>query len=79
MINVPFLYTLYFTSEDETPAHQKLERKWYDISLGEKIIYIDIGYKSTQNQTDKWRKDTKGKENTVIYILPLWIKSLALT
>ena len=36
----------YFTSKDETPARQQQKRKRYDILLREKIIYIDIGYKS---------------------------------
>ena len=56
----------------------KLERKRYDARLHEKMIYIDIGYKSVLHQTDKWRKETKDKEATLIYILPLWIKSWAL-
>ena len=47
----------YFTSEYETSASQ-LDRKWYDVWLLEEMIYIDIGYKSAHQQTDKWRKDT---------------------
>ena len=35
------------------------------------MIYIDIGYKSVYHQTDKWRKNTKDKQDTLIYILPL--------
>ena len=31
------------------------------------MIYIDIGYKSTHHQVDKWRKDNKDKEATLIY------------
>ena len=35
----------------KTPAHSKLERKLYDILMaGKKMIYTDIGFKSTQNQ-----------------------------
>ena len=34
--------------------------------LREKMIYIDIGYKSTHQQTNKWRKDTKDKEAFLI-------------
>ena len=30
------------------------------------MIYTDIGYKSATQQTDKWRKDTKNKEATLI-------------
>ena len=74
----PFLNMSYFTSEGETPACQKLKRKRYDIRFCKKMIYIDTGYKSAHHQTDKWQKDTKDKEATLIYFLPLWIKSLAL-
>ena len=49
-----------------------------DIRLREKMVYIGIGYKSAHHQTDKWWNDTKDKV-TLIYILPIWIKSLALT
>ena len=49
-----------------------------DISLHKKMAYIDIGYKSAHHQTDNWRKDTKDKDTILIYILPLWIKPLAL-
>ena len=45
----------YFTSEYETPARRKLERKRYDITLCEKMKYIDVGYKSADHQTDKWQ------------------------
>ena len=48
-----FLNMSYFTSEYETPARRKLERKRYDITLCEKMIYIDVGYKSADHQTDK--------------------------
>ena len=41
----------YFTSKDEYSSPQLLERKRYDIiQAREKMIYIDIGYKSTQRQ-----------------------------
>ena len=30
------------------------------------MIHIDIGYKSTAQQTDKWQKDTKDEEATLI-------------
>ena len=42
------------------------------------MAYIDIGYKLAHHQTDNWRKDTKDKDTILIYILPLWIKPLAL-
>ena len=75
----PFLNMSYFTSEGEAPARRKLTRKRYDIRFREKMIYIDKGYKSAHHQTHKWQNDTtKDKEATLIYILPLWIKSLAL-
>ena len=44
----------------------------------EKMIYIDIGYKSASNQNRRVTKDTKDKEATVMKIFQLWIKSLAL-
>ena len=56
----------YFTSKDETPALRQLERKRYNILLRKKMIYIDIGWKSATQQTDKWQKDTKDKEATLI-------------
>ena len=68
----------YFTSKGETPARRKLERKRYNIWLLEKMIYIDIVYKLAHQQTNKWRKDTKDKEATLIWILSVWIKSLTL-
>ena len=68
----------YFTSKGKTPARRKLERKRYNIWLLEKMIYIDIVYKFAHQQTNKWRKDTKDKEATLIWILSLWIKSLTL-
>ena len=44
-----------------------MEKKWYDIFWArEKMIYIDIGYKSATQQTDKWRKDTKDEEVILI-------------
>ena len=30
------------------------------------MIYIDIEYKSATQQTNKWQKDTKDKETTLI-------------
>ena len=30
------------------------------------MIYNDIGYKSANQQRDKWRKNTKDKEATLI-------------
>ena len=30
------------------------------------MIYVDIGYKSVTQQTDKWRKYTQDKEATLI-------------
>ena len=44
---------------------QKLDLYWYR-------------YMWATQQTDKWRKDTKDKEATLICILPLWVKSLEL-
>ena len=49
----PFLKLSYFKSKDETPARRKLERKRYDTWFLEKMIYIDVGYKSATQQTDK--------------------------
>ena len=46
---------------------EKLERKRYDILEScEKIIYIDIVYKTTTRQAVKLRNDTKDKEATLI-------------
>ena len=56
----------YFNSKAENPSEHELERKQYDIWLSEKMIYIDIGYKSVTQQTDKWRKDTKDKDVILI-------------
>ena len=47
VLSSPFLKMSYFTFKDETPATDKLERKRYDILPQRKMIYIDIGYKST--------------------------------
>ena len=30
------------------------------------MLYVDIGYKSVTQQTNKWRKDTKDKETTLV-------------
>ena len=62
----PFPNMSYFTSKDKTPARWQMERKRYDIWFREKMIYIDIGCKSATEQTNKWRKDTKDKEATLI-------------
>ena len=53
----------YFTSKDENSSRSPTGEKtiWYNV-LREKMIYIDIGYKS---QTDKLQKDTKDKETTL--------------
>ena len=51
-----FLKMSYFTSKDETTARRQLERKRYVILLGEKMIYIDLGYKSA---TQRSRQVTK--------------------
>ena len=41
--------------------------KTNDIMLAlEKMIYIDIGYKSAHYKNRQWRKDTKDKEATLI-------------
>ena len=46
----PYLKMSYFTFKDENSSQHKLERKRYDILMAsEKIIYIDIGYKSAPN------------------------------
>ena len=42
------------------------DRKRYDIWFRENMIYIDIGCKSAAQQTNKWRKDTKDEEVTLI-------------
>ena len=45
-----YLKMSYFTSKDENSSQHKLERKRHDIlTPSEKIIYIDIGYKSAPN------------------------------
>ena len=51
----------YFISKDGNSSSELLERKRYDIILAcEKIIYIDIGYKSAQRQrTDIGKKILK--------------------
>ena len=54
------------TTKDENPSEHKLERKRYDTWFHEKMIYIDIGYKTAAQQTNKWRKDTKDEEATLI-------------
>ena len=54
-----------FTSKDETTARWQLEGKRY-IWFHEKMISIDIGYKSVTQQTDNWGKNTKDKEATLI-------------
>ena len=56
----------YFTFQEETPARRKLERKQYDTWFRKKTIHIDIGYKSTHQQTDKWQKDAIDEEATLI-------------
>ena len=57
----------YFTSKDEISSQHKLEKKRYDVLMAiEKMIYIDIGYKSPWTKTNKWRKDTKDEEATLI-------------
>ena len=55
------------TPKTKTPADRLLERKLYDIMFAlEKMIYIDIGYKSAHYKNRQWRKDTKDKEATLI-------------
>ena len=54
-----------FHLQRRNSSELELKRKPYDIWFREKI-YIDMGYKSATQQTDKWRKDTKGKEATLI-------------
>ena len=53
----PFLKMSYIsppkTPKSENSSEQKLERKRYDIWFRENMIYIDIGYKSAAQQTDK--------------------------
>ena len=56
----------FFTSKDENPSKRKLDGKRYDIWFRKKMIYIDIGYKSATQQTDKWPKKTKDKGATLI-------------
>ena len=57
---------IYITSKDENSSEHKLERKQYDIWFRKKIIYVDIGYKSAAQQTDKWQRETKDEEATQI-------------
>ena len=75
-----FLNLSYFNSKDENSSPQLLERKRYNIIWArEKMIYIDIGYKSAQRQkATVTARDTKDKEATLIQILPCSIKSLVL-
>ena len=49
---------------------------WYMVP--QKIDLYWYRYMWATQQTDKWRKDTKDKEATLICILPLWVKSLEL-
>ena len=53
-LHLSFPKMSYFTFKDETPAADKLERKRYHIlriyCTSEKMIYIDIGYKSASSQ-----------------------------
>ena len=55
----------YFTSKDKNSSRQLTGEKtiWYNV-LHEKMIYTDIGY--TSILADKWQKDTKDKEATLI-------------
>ena len=46
VLSSPFLKMSYFTSTDEPPAVDKLGKKQYDILHQQKVIYIDIGYRS---------------------------------
>ena len=66
----PFLKMSYIsppkTPKDETCSKHKLERKPYDIWFCKKMIYIEIGYKSAAQEIDKWQKDTKDEEATLI-------------
>ena len=66
------------TPKNENSSEHKLERKRYDKCFRKNVIYIEIGYKSAAKQTEKWWKDTKDEEATLIWTFPLWIKSLAL-
>ena len=72
-----FLKMSYFTSKDKNPAQLQLEGKQYDIWFHKSMKCIHIGYKLVNQQTNKWQKDTKDKVATPIWILPLWIRSLA--
>ena len=71
---------IYITSKDKNSSEHKLERKQYDIWFRKKIIYIDIGYKSAAQLTDKWGGKTKDEEATlIIQIFPLelnWVFEL---
>ena len=57
---------IYITSNDENSSEHKLERKQCDIWFRKKIIYFDLGYKSAAQQTDKWRREIKDEEATLI-------------
>ena len=63
----PFLKVSYFTSKEESPAPDKLERKQYAMLQPVKGLYILIqDISRSRAKTDKWRKDAKDKEATLI-------------
>ena len=57
----------YVTSKDENSSLQLTGEKtiWYNV-FREEMMYIDIGYKSAHKHTERWRKDTKDMEATLI-------------
>ena len=48
----------YYISHPKRKLQQanKLERKWYDLCTGEKMIYIDIGYQPASGQNGQLMK-----------------------
>ena len=73
----PFPNLSYFTSKDENSSPHFTGEKTNDIMLEtwkhydiipvrEKMIYMDIWYKSAHYKNRQWRKDTKDKEATLI-------------
>ena len=67
------------TSKDEKSNEHELERKRYDILVLQKDDLLIQDVSRPRREIDKWRKNTKNEEATLISILLLWIRLLALT
>ena len=67
------------TSKDEKSNEHELERKRYDILVLQKDDLLVQDVSRPRREIDKWRKNTKNEEATLISILLLWIRLLALT